>query len=139
MLEKFLVCEREFFGNNVRLEFLQIDCSIAETNAICETLNNVLREVYMRTLEHRVRVECMTAVAVYKLEGWALVEWFLFHMRRCMECLVLGGGYLHPAGGAHTRRRQGHCYLFPRRHPPRRDPRAVRRLHRERSTAAQYA
>lgn len=45
MLEKFLVCEREFFGNNVKLGFLQIDCSIAETNAICETMNGVLREV----------------------------------------------------------------------------------------------
>ena len=47
MLEKFLVCEREFFGGNVRLvEFLQmIDCSIAKTNAICEALNGVLREV----------------------------------------------------------------------------------------------
>ena len=82
MLEKFLVCEREFFGNNVKLEFLQIDCSIAETNAICETLNGVLREVYMRTLEHRARVECMTAIAVAKSEGWTLVAWCLFHMRR---------------------------------------------------------
>lgn len=59
-----------------------IDCSIALTNALCETINGLKRKQYMELLEFRVRSEGISALTIAKEEGWTLIAWCLFHQRR---------------------------------------------------------
>ena len=79
---RFRFAERAHFGTNIFIPSMGIDCSVAETNAVCETPNGVTRERYCSIMECRVRNVQLSAMDIAKDENFAMVAWCLFHQQR---------------------------------------------------------